>query len=115
MEDEIDLELGEHALENPLVGDRSRELAAHLARQCRLERCDIDGDDRSSRLREAIDEAVPYFPARPRHEHGRSAHLAILYFRWFVGRGCGVRTVEPEPLRPVMIRLPIDHRPLDLV
>src|SRR5689334_23716452 len=26
-------------------------------------------------------------------------------------RGCGVRTVEPEPLRPVMIRLPIDHRP----
>src|SRR6185369_167074 len=85
MEDEIDFELGEHALENPLVGDRSRELAAHLARQCRLERCDIDGDDRSSRLREAIDEAVPYFPARPRHEHGRSAHLAILYFRWFVG------------------------------
>src|SRR5690349_13263253 len=114
MEDEIDLELGEHALENPLVGDRSRELAAHLARQCRLERCDIDGDNRSSRLREAIDETVPYFPARPRHEHGCSAHLAILYFRWFVGSPLRTSNRRNRPLRPVMIRLPIDHRPLDL-
>ena len=50
MEDEIDLELREHALENRLVGDGAGELAADLRRQAWFERGDVDGDDRAVRL-----------------------------------------------------------------
>jgi hypothetical protein len=65
MKDEIDLELREDTLENPLVGDGAGELAADLPGQRGFERGDVDGDDRASGLGKQGDEAVTDFTVRP--------------------------------------------------
>jgi hypothetical protein len=55
VKDKIDLELREHPLENPFVGDRPGELPTNLSRQRWFERRDVDRYDRTAYPGELID------------------------------------------------------------
>src|SRR5262249_41161038 len=74
VEDAVDLELREDAIEHRGVGDRSSELARDGRRERRLEPADVDGDERGSCCRKARDEAVADLAARARNENDRFTH-----------------------------------------
>ena len=48
MQDQVDLELREHPLEEGRIGDRTGEFAGDELAERRIERRDVDGDDRSA-------------------------------------------------------------------
>ena len=63
MEHEVDLELGEHAIEERRVGDRSGELALDERRERAVERGDVERDDRPAIGLEPCNEPVPNLAA----------------------------------------------------
>ncbi len=66
MEDELDLELRQDALEHGAVEDRAGDLALHLRRERGIERADVERDDGAIRLRgEPVDQAVADLAAAP--------------------------------------------------
>ena len=71
----LDLELGEDPFEQVDVGDRAGELARDERRERRIERADVDGDDRRAGSREAGDEAVTDFAAGAGDEDDRFTQL----------------------------------------
>ena len=76
MENAIDFELGEDAIEERDVGNRAGELAAHKRRQRRVERTDVNGDDGNARRRQTGDETVTNFAAGARNQNDWLAHLS---------------------------------------
>jgi hypothetical protein len=48
VEHPVHLELGDHPVQQAVVGNRSCEFARHVRRERRIEGTDIDGDDRQS-------------------------------------------------------------------
>ena len=80
VEDEVDLELGEDALEDVAVEDGARELARDEAGERRLEGLEVQREDRAVSFgREARDEAVPHLAARARDEDdGGATHQATV-------------------------------------
>ena len=75
MEDAIDFELGEDAIQQAHVGDRAGELARHLRRQRGIERAHVDGDDRDAWRRQPGDQAVTDFAACAGNEKDWLSHL----------------------------------------
>ena len=66
VEDEVDLELGQDALEQRRVEDRPDELALDQRRQRRVERREIERDDGARALgRQPLDQAVADSPPAP--------------------------------------------------
>ena len=73
----VDLELRHDALEQRVIEDRARELALHPVRQRRLQRVDVEGDDRALAAgRQPLDEAVADLPAGAGNEDNRFANHA---------------------------------------
>ena len=76
MKDQIDFELGEDALEEAGIENRSEELALDLAGQRRIERREVERDDGAAARGEPCDQAVANFAARPRDEDDWLPHPA---------------------------------------
>ena len=77
MEDELDLELGEHALEHAAIENRAGDLAVDLAGDRRIETRDVERDDGAVRLAgEPLDETVTDLAAGAGDEHDWFAHRA---------------------------------------
>jgi hypothetical protein len=76
VEDAVDLELGEHPLEQADIGNRSGELAGDARRQRRVERADVECDDRRAGFGEPRDEAVADLAAGPGDQNNRFTHSA---------------------------------------
>ena len=76
MKNQIDLELGEDALEEAGIENRSEELALHQAGQRRIERREVERDDRAAARGEPCDQAVANFAARPGDEDDWLPHPA---------------------------------------
>ena len=81
MEDQIDFELREDALEKPAVDDRSGEFPAHQPRQRRLERSDVERNNRPAFGCQAREKPVADFAVGPRNQNRGCAHGNV-----FVGR-----------------------------
>ena len=90
MEDEIDLELREHALEQVGVGNRAGELAMHQPVQVGVERRQIDRDDRTARAGQPRDQPVADLTAGAGHERDWCPHS------WTVSTGRVPRTTSLE-------------------
>ena len=79
MKDELDLELGEDALEHAAIENRARDLAVDLAGDRRFETGDVEGDDGAVRLAgEALDETVTDLAAGAGDEHDWFPHPRII-------------------------------------
>ena len=69
MEDQIDFEFREDAFEKPAIGNRAREFTADQARQRRLQRRDVERDNRAAFAGERVEQPVADFAVGPRHEN----------------------------------------------
>ena len=65
MEDEVDFELGEDALEQVGIGNRAGELAERHPAEGRVERRDVDGDDRAAAGASRVISPWPISPPAP--------------------------------------------------
>ena len=74
MEDSVDLELGEHPVEELLVEDRTDVMLADPAREVRSERRQVERDDGAGRVgRQGFDESVADLTTGPRDKDDRLA------------------------------------------
>jgi hypothetical protein len=79
MKDELDLELGEDALEHAAIENRAGDLAVDLRRDRGLEGGDVERDDGPRGLPgEAFDETVSDLAAGAGDEHDGFAHARII-------------------------------------
>jgi hypothetical protein len=77
VEDQLDLELREHALERAAIEDRAGDLAVHLRRNRRIQAGDIERHDRAMRLAgEPVDETVADLASGAGYEHDGFPHSA---------------------------------------
>jgi hypothetical protein len=74
MEDEIDLELRQHSLEQVGIGDRAGELAMDQLAESGIEWRKIDRHDRPRTPGESRDQAVADLSTSPGDERDRGAH-----------------------------------------
>src|SRR5204862_3184216 len=95
MEDKTHLELGEDALEQRVIGDRSGESPVDHRGQTRIEVGNVDGDDRMTGGGEAVHEGVSDLAVGAGHERDGLAHAGLLYDRHVAGRGSVVAVEEP--------------------
>jgi hypothetical protein len=77
VENEVHLELGQDALEQVVVEDRARVLLLDQGRLRRIERLQVEGDDRAAAVPgEPLDQAVADLAAGAGNEHdGLSDHV----------------------------------------
>ena len=75
VKDPVDLELRHHAFEQPAIGDRSEELAAHEASERRVERVDVERHDGGIGGGEARDERVSDLSSRAGDQDDGFAHV----------------------------------------
>src|SRR6476620_6362680 len=77
MEDQLDLELGQNALEHAPVENRSGHLPVDLPGNARIERGEVERHDRAvGTLGESIDQAMTNLAVGPGDEHDRFTHAA---------------------------------------
>ncbi len=74
VKDQVHLELGQDALEQRAVGDRAGELAKDEPVQRRIERREIDGDNRAAGAGQPGDQAVADLAAGAGHQGDGSTH-----------------------------------------
>ena len=78
MKNQIHLELGKHTLEQRGVGDRSGKFAEDEPVQRRIERRQVNRDDRASRAGQPCDQAVADLSAGAGHEDDWSTHAETI-------------------------------------
>src|SRR5262249_20325898 len=75
VKNQVNFGLGEDALERGLVENRSGDFALNLSLERRLERRDVERDDRPCAVgSQPLDEAVANFAVSARNENNRFAH-----------------------------------------
>jgi hypothetical protein len=79
VEDHVDLELRENALEDVSIENRAREFARDVAGELLLEGLEVEREDRPGAFRrETRDETVPHLAARAGDEDDGPTHQATV-------------------------------------
>jgi hypothetical protein len=79
VEDQINLELGQHAFEERRVGDGTGELPTHERRQVIVEPGEIDGDDGTAGPGQPRDETVSDLATGSCDQGDRCPHICGLF------------------------------------
>lgn len=79
MENQLDLELGEDAVEQTAIEDRTGDLAVHPRSDGWIETRKIERHDSAVRIDQTLDETMPDLAASAGDEHDRFTHGDELY------------------------------------